>query len=148
MSLTTRDIGGRRFRDIFDPLEDLFRTPFTSIFPSQLIGSGVTPTSRMDILERRDHYEVTAELPGVRKEDVHVNLDGNRLFLQAEKREEQREESERMYFSERTYGSIRRTVEMPGGVDPNKVKAQFENGVLKVWIGKRETAEGQIVPIQ
>ncbi|PJF18670.1 Heat shock protein Hsp20 [Paramicrosporidium saccamoebae] len=108
-------------------------------------------TSRMDILDRPDHYKVSVELPGVSRDDIRVHLDGNRLYLEAHKSEEHTGEGERVYLSERSYGAIRRTVEMPGSVDPTKVKAEFDNGLLKVYVGKKESLgelQGQMIPIQ
>lgn len=146
MALTTT----RGFRDIFDPFEEMFRTflPFSTSASLANRPSSIPP-SRMDIIDKRDHYEVSVELPGVNKEDIQVHIDGGRLFLQASKSEEHREDNDRMYFSERSYGAIRRTVEMPGPVDSQNIQARFDNGVLKILIGKRDTAiQGQIIPVQ
>lgn len=151
MSLT---LSSRRGGDFFDPWDELFSSVFS--FPTTRLRNtvpaattGLSTASHMDIIEKPDHYQVNVELPGVRKEDIHVELDGNRLFVTATKTEEKREETERTYWSERVYGTIRRTVEMPGGVDSNKLLARYESGVLAVMIGKREEGTSkQMVPVQ
>lgn len=144
----------RRFRDFYDPFDEIFQS--LSTFPaastalrSALPAPSLTTASHMDIIDKHDHFQVNIEMPGVRKEDIHVELDGNRLFVNATKTEERREEGERTYWSERVYGSVRRTVELPGSVDPNKLLAKYENGVLRVMVGKREEGtQKQMVVVQ
>lgn len=105
--------------------------------------------ARMDIADKKDHYEVQVELPGVRKEDISVHIDGNRLYVQASKEEARQEERGRVFLNERHFGSIRRSVEMPSTVDSEKVKANIEHGVLNIWIGKKaDTEPGRQVPIE
>ncbi len=105
-------------------------------------------SARMDVVDKSDHYVIFVELPGVSKDDIQVHIDGGRLFIQAKKNEEALEENDRMYLSERSYGRIRRTIEMPGSVDAAKIEATCDNGVLKVLVGKQKSAcSGKSVPI-
>lgn len=155
MALTT-DVG-RRFREVFEPFEDVFHTSVLSPLTSPLAAAAMPfsgrnswmTAARMDVIDKSNHYLVYVELPGVSKDDIQVHIDGGRLFIQAKKNEEALEENDRMYLSERSYGRIRRTIEMPGSVDPSKIEASCDNGVLKVLVGKQKSAySGKIVPVQ
>jgi HSP20 family protein len=137
-------LNSRRFGGMLDPFEEMFR----SVVPRGATQATALPTARMDVIDKADHYEVLMEMPGIRKEDIQVHMDGNRLYIQASKQEEVREETDRVYWTERSFGSIRRTVEMPGTVDPSKIFATSENGLLKIQIGKKEAESGKMVPIQ
>lgn len=136
----------RRFRDFFDPLEDMFLqslTPFPSSTTGGRPGNTLTSASHMEIIDKPDHYQVNIELPGCRRQDISVEMEGNRLFVNASKQEEHRAEGDRTYWSERVYGSVRRTVELPSGIDPSKMMAKYEEGVLKVMLGKRPEASSR-----
>lgn len=146
MALTTR------FRGYADPFDDLIRSfnaiTSPSLLPSAMSSSSML-TSRMDITDKKEHYAVRIELPGVHREDIKVQLDGNRLYVEAHKQEEKHGEDERMFYNERAYGTVRRTVEIPGSVDPNKIEAQFQDGVLYIDIGKHQGQEAQhLVPVK
>jgi HSP20 family protein len=94
----------------------------------------------IDMSETDKAYKVTAELPGMDADNVEVDFDDGLLRISGEKRDE-REESDRGYsFSERTYGSFERIVELPAAVQAEKIKAKFKNGVLTVTVPKDEKA--------
>jgi HSP20 family protein len=92
----------------------------------------------IDMSETDKAYKVTAELPGMDPENVDVTFDDGVLRIAGEKRE-QREENEKGYrFSERTYGSFERLLELPSVAQGDKIKAKFKNGVLTVTVPKDE----------
>ncbi len=92
---------------------------------------------RVDIRENDDHYEITAELPGVKKEDVNITLDDGVLTLQAETKQEDKEEKEgKVIRQERRYGSYSRSFNLGGSVREEDISAEFDNGVLKVTAPK------------
>lgn len=94
---------------------------------------------RLDVVERDAAVEVTAELPGVAKDDIQVHLDENRLFIKAKREEtKKREESDRYHYSERHYGSMERIITLPPNIDPDQVKSSFDNGVLHLQFAKKE----------
>jgi len=94
----------------------------------------------IDMSETDKSYKVTAELPGMDPENVDVTFDDGVLRIAGEKRE-QREENEKGYrFSERTYGSFERLLELPSAAQGDKIKAKFKNGVLTVTVPKDEKA--------
>ncbi len=98
-----------------------------------------TPT--VDLYEEKDDIVVKAELPGLEKEDIEVNLSDNRLTIRGEKKQEEEVKRENYYRSERSYGSFSRTLELPREVQTDKVKAAFKNGILEIRLPKTEEAK-------
>ena len=111
-----------------------------SAFPEQ--GSVITSTlfAPTDVSEDASALQVTMELPGVRPEDVRLSLENNILTIRGEKRQELDENNERVHRFERVYGVFERTFALPNSVDPDRIEARFENGVLVVRIPKAERA--------
>ena len=99
--------------------------------------SGFNP--RVDVEEANGEVRVTAELPGLEQKDFELSLaDDETLVLKGEKREER--EDENRGWRERTYGRFERAISLPSEVDPEKVSAQFKNGVLTVRLPKSDKA--------
>jgi HSP20 family protein len=122
----------------FDPLDDLFRGFF--VRPVDLNGPGqqVPPSIKMDVKEQGDDYLVHAELPGVRKEDIHVIVDGNQVSISAEvKQEKEVKEGERVLRSERYFGKVSRSFQLGQEIDDAKASAKFNEGVLELTLPKR-----------
>lgn len=102
----------------------------------------------VDIAETREALTLKAELPGIEPKDLQLTLDGNLLALHGEKRQAMAQKDERLYRSERHYGSFARTLRLPANVDTSKVTAEFKNGVLTVVLPKTAEARGRAIPIQ
>ena len=86
---------------------------------------------RVDIREKDDHYEITAELPGVSKDDIHVHLHDGILTLEAETRQESKEEKEgKVIRQERRYGRFMRSFNLGDNVEESDISANFSDGVL------------------
>ena len=96
---------------------------------------------RVDMSETGSEVRVTAELPGLDDKDIQVNLVGNTLSIKGEKKKEKEEEKGDYWHTERSYGCFERTMELPEGLDTDKVKATFKKGVLKVTIPKEPGAQ-------
>ena len=103
------------------------------------LGSSVTPA--IDIVEKEKAFEVTVELPGLDAKNVDIQLSDNVLTIKGEKQEEKEEKTKDRYVSERRYGSFRRSLEVPGSVDVDKIEANFKNGVLTVTMPKSPEAQ-------
>jgi len=97
-------------------------------------------TPPVDFVERDNEYEVTAELPGLDPQNVEVKIANGALVIQGEKKMEREENKEGMFFSERRYGSFKRSFRLPENVDVDKVAAHFEKGVLEVTLPKSTQA--------
>ena len=100
---------------------------------------------RADIRDEKDAVVVTAELPGVAKDDISVELQNGVLSLSAEKKSERKEDGNGFYRSERVYGNFKRSFRVPEAVDSEKISAEYANGVLTLTLPKRpEAAPKQI----
>lgn len=95
----------------------------------------------VDFVEKDGEYEISAELPGLDEKSVDVKLSNGVLTISGEKKEEKEEKKEGYYFSERRYGSFRRSFRVPDGVDADKIAAVFEKGVLKISLPKTSGAK-------
>jgi HSP20 family protein len=93
---------------------------------------------KMDILEKDNIIEVTAELPGLEEKDVEIDFADNVLTLRGEKKFEKEEKDKNYRLLERSYGSFSRAIELPPGTDPANITANIDKGVLKVTIKKPE----------
>jgi HSP20 family protein len=89
-----------------------------------------TPAVEVKIKEGK--FVVTAELPGIVKEDLKVHVHGDKLFIEGERKQEREEQREGFYHSERSYGKFYRSIALPQGAKPEEITARFNNGVLEV----------------
>ena len=94
-----------------------------------------------DIAETEKAYEITAEEPGMSESDVEVVASNGGLTIKGEKKEEKEEKKKDYYLSERRYGSFERRMQIPEGVDVDKIEASFKNGVLTVTLPKTTQAQ-------
>ena len=99
----------------------------------------VTPA--VDIVEKDKAFEVTAELPGLDTKNIDLQLSDGMLTIKGEKQEEKEEKTKDRYVSERRYGVFRRSLQVPGSVDAEKIEASFKNGVLTVTLPKSADAQ-------
>ena len=123
----------------FDPFNDLVDDLFK--------GFDVRPP--VDVAEANGAYVVSADLPGVRKEDIQVSIDGADVTLTAEvKREKETGKDERVLHSERVYGKVSRAFTLPQEIDEAKAEAKFRDGVLELKLPKKAAAARKQVTIQ
>lgn len=94
----------------------------------------------VDIVEKEDAFEITAELPGMDEKNIEVKLNNGNLTIKGEKKDEREEKKKDYYLSERHYGSFQRTFALPDGVDPEKIEAHFAKGVLTLKLPKKPEA--------
>jgi HSP20 family protein len=119
-----------------DPLDDLFRGFF--VRPVDFNGSQQqAPSIKMDVKEQGDSYQVHAELPGVKKEDIHVVVDGNMVSISEVKQEQEVKEGDRILRSERYYGKVSRSFQLEQDLDDSTASARFTDGVLELTLPKR-----------
>lgn len=89
---------------------------------------------RIDLEQRDDALVLHADLPGVKQDDIQLNLENDILTVSGERKEERKEKKGRTYHSERSYGAFSRSIRLPEGVDADQVKASFKDGVLDVEV--------------
>lgn len=132
----------------FDPLDDLFRGFF--VRPVDFNGTQQqAPSIKMDVKEQGDNYLVHAELPGVKKEDIHVVVDGNQVSISAEvKQEKEIKEGERVLRSERYFGKVSRSFQLGQEIDDGKAVAKFNEGVLELTLPKRAASPNKRLTVE
>jgi HSP20 family protein len=131
----------RRMREMMsmDPFAEM-----SSVFPTT--GRQFMPD--MEVRETKDSYLICADLPGLREEDLQVDVSGNRLTISGKREEEQRDENERYWAYERSYGSFTRSFVLPEGVSPDHIDARLDSGVLEVRIPKAKGEEAKRIPVK
>lgn len=144
-------------RDIvsYDPFDALFslREDFDRMFKDFFTGyTGPALSSRvfpaMDIKETDEDFVIHAEVPGMDKKDINLSIKKDELVIEGDKKEEEKKEGESFLRVERSYGSFRRSVRLPSEIDQSKVKAKYENGVLKIFLPKSEKAKPKEIEIK
>ena len=133
------------FEEMERRFEDLFRRPFSLMEPSwwpRLRMPEMEEVSpKVDIFEEGDNFVVKAEIPGLKKEEIEVNLTGDMITISGEKKKEEKVEKKDYYRLERSYGSFTRSFRLPKEVQTDKAKATFKDGVLEVKVPKTEEAK-------
>ena len=135
----------------FDPLNELVDDLFKGFFvrPVAFEGRGEAPRMKVDVAEKNGAYAISAELPGVKKEDIQVTIDGAQVTLAAEmKREKEVQQDERVLHTERSYGKVTRSFSLPQEVDEAKAEARFRDGVLELTLPKKAAASRKQISIQ
>lgn len=135
----------------FDPFNDLVDSLFDGFLvrPMATEGREAVLRAKVDVAEKNGAYLVSAELPGVKKEDIQVSIDGAQVTLTAEvKREREASDDERVLHVERTYGKVTRSFTLPQELDESKVEAKFRDGVLELTLPKKAAAARKQVTIQ
>lgn len=132
-------------RSLFD---DFFRDVAPGYFVKPLHGDPLPAQIKVDIREDGGAYTVLAEIPGVGKDDIHVGVDGAVVTISAEvKQQDQQTKDEKVLRTERYYGSVSRSFQLPQDVDASACKAKYENGVLTLSLPKRQQASAKRVTI-
>lgn len=121
------DLMSKRFSDIMDDFfNDVVSTRRDTFMPG------------IDISETDDQFHITAELPGMKKEDIDINLENRRLTISGERKFENEEKGKTYHRVETSYGSFNRSFQLPDNVDENSISATYENGLLNITIDKDE----------
>ena len=131
--------------------DDFFKDIAPGFYVRPLHGDGVpTPSQiKVDVKETDGGYTVQAEVPGVPKEDIHVSIDGNVVSLRAEVRQhDQKKDGEKLLRSERYYGAVARSFQLPVEVDAAQARARYDNGVLVLTLPKKHGNKTQRLAIE
>ena len=137
----------RELEDVSERLNRMIRRPATQTSGKETMTvADWTPT--VDISETDGEYQIKAEIPDVRKEDVKVKLEDGVLTIQGERKQEKEEKGKRYHRVERSYGSFVRSFSLPDLVDEEKVKAEFRDGVLNLHLPKSEKAKPRAIEVK
>lgn len=132
----------RQVDRLFDEFDRPWHLPFSrhGLETAPIWQGGPSRMPAVDVVEKENSFEITAELPGLDEKDVEVKLVGNSLVIKGEKRQEHKEEKDGYHLSERSFGSFQRSFALPDGVDREQIEAKFGKGVLRVSLPKHPGA--------
>lgn len=138
----------RELEEVSDRLNRMFARPATRATNGKetMIVADWTPS--VDISETDGEYQIKAEIPDVKKEDVKVTLEDGVLTIQGERKHEKEEKGKKYHRIERSYGSFVRTFSLPDVIDEEKVKAEFKEGVLNLSLPKSEKAKPKAIDVK
>ncbi|MBD3246064.1 MAG: Hsp20 family protein [Candidatus Omnitrophica bacterium] len=137
-----------RSKEVWDPFRDLsqIQDEMNKLFdfslgrwPEKLAAESLW-TPAIEVKDNKDAFEVKAELPGMKKEDIQVSVHGDQLVIEGEKKEEKDTKEKGFVRSERYYGKVYRAVPLPAEINAEKVKASYKDGVLHLNLPKKEEA--------
>jgi len=121
------DLASKRFSDIMDEFfNDVVSARRDNFVPS------------IDISETEDQFLISAELPGMKKEDININLENGRLSINGERSFESEQNGKKYHRIETKYGSFNRSFQLPDNVDEGSINAKYEDGLLNITIDKDE----------
>ena len=133
-------------KSVNDEISSILNRNFDSLFPEYINEEDVSEKFAMpvELHEHEKEYCVNAELPGVSKENLDIDIDKNHITINAKKEEEKEENDKHYKKSEFRYGEFSRTVYFPNEIDTDKTSAKFENGILKIKAPKKEQEKEHI----
>jgi HSP20 family protein len=105
-------------------------------------------TPKVDVVETENEFEVTVDLPGMKREDVHVEVKDGDLWISGTRAEEKEEKGKTYHRVERRYGEFRRVFPLPTTVDGDKMVAKYDNGVLRITAPKMEEAKPKRIEVK
>ena len=131
----------------YDPFDELFRGFF--VRPVDFGQGREAPEVRVDVKENDKAYQVRAELPGVNKEDIHVDIDGAVVAITAERKQEKEvKEGERVLRTERYFGKVSRSFQLAQEIDESQTVAKYNDGVLELTLPKKAAVQARRITIQ
>jgi HSP20 family protein len=145
--MATQLMRGTLFDDFFRDLPGLH----PSYFIKPLKGDPLPASGqiRIDVKESDDAYTVHAELPGMSKEEINVSVDANVVTLRAEvKQESKASDEEKVLRTERFYGAVARSFQLPQDIDQSKAKAKYDQGVLTLTLPKKQISGSQRLTVE
>ena len=137
------------FRDMVtlrEKMNRMFEDVFSGRSENKELTAG-TWAPAVDIFETENELVMTAEIPGIEEKDVEIKIEDNTLSIRGERKFEKETKEENYHRLERSYGSFYRAFTLPSSVDPERIQAEQENGVLKISMPKRQELKPRKVRI-
>jgi HSP20 family protein len=136
----------------YDPFGDVFDDLLKGFFVRPMAYEGQTPAAariKIDVSEKNGAFLVHAEIPGVKKEDIQVSIEGDQVSISAEARAEKEvKDDERVLHRERYYGKVARAFRLGTEIDQSAANAKYADGVLELTLPKKAEAAGRQLAIQ
>ena len=144
MKFLVRKTPDNFIRTVNDEISSLLNRHFDSYFPEASYWEDAdTLTMPVEITDKGEEYDIRAELPGVKKEDLDIDIEENYLKINAKKHEEKDEKGKNYKRSEFSYGEFSRVVQLPEEIDVEKTEAKLDSGVLKIMAPKMSKEKPQ-----
>lgn len=137
--------GYGRLSTLRDEIDRLFQAPLDELTRASQLLSGWTPS--LDVYQEKDNLVVKAELPGMKREDIEVSLHDGSLSISGERKAQEKYHDAEVYRAERFVGRFQRTVSLPVPVAPDKIKAQYKDGILTVTLPKTEESKPRQIAV-
>jgi len=133
----------------YNPFEDFFKDFGKGFWIKPVAFPGETELSmKIDVNEDDKAFTIKADIPGVKKEDIQVDVDEDQISLRAEvKREKEEKKGEKVVYSERSYGMVSRSFTLPTEVDAQGAKAEYKDGVLNLMLPKKANGSGKRIAV-
>jgi len=135
-----------RWQSPWDPFFE-FQREVNRLFDQNRSRRGPGTFSALNMHECPDRYEITAELPGMKHDQIELSISGDQLSLRLERRRPQGTAENRFRRQERVFGSWHRSIALPGQVDRSRVEAHFRHGVLTIAVPKAKETQPRQIPV-
>ncbi|MCE5394385.1 MAG: Hsp20/alpha crystallin family protein [Acidithiobacillus sp.] len=136
---------------VLDPMEQIFDAVLPGFFRPLQGGGAAAPRpniAHLDVIDRDNEIVVKAEIAGVDKDKLDIQVHGNQVYISGTKEEEQSKEEGKYIYRERRYGNFARTIQLPVDVDASQSKASYKDGVLELILPKAESAKRRRIAVE
>lgn len=133
--------------DLHKRMDEIFGE-FFGPTPAAMAATEAVWSPLVDVHETKEGFKLQVELFGVKQEDIQLTIEGNSLILKGERKRENEVKEDNYHRIERSYGTFQRSIVLPSGVDPNRVKATYRDGVLQIQLPKKEEAKPKEIKVE
>jgi HSP20 family protein len=143
-----RSLARARRWDPFEMMQELMGAdPFRELSRG-IVGESTGFLPSFEVKETKDSFIFKADLPGIKEDDLEISLSGNMLTISGQRQEEKKDEGDRYYAYERSYGSFTRSFTLPDGADPEHVQAELKDGVLTLVVPKKPEVQPKRIAVK
>lgn len=138
------------YKPVNDPLTQIhseINRTFERFFENPIWNESMPKMPAINMKDEGNQYLIEAEMPGLKDEEVEIEVHGGQLTIKGERKQEEKKQGEQMYIEERSYGSFYRTVTLPQNANPDRITADYENGLLLITVPKDPEKEPKKIKI-
>jgi HSP20 family protein len=148
MNNLTRWEPARETMTLREAMDHLFDDAFTRPFSVMRNGGSTWSTPAIDMYQTNNEVVVKAALPGIKADEVQINVTGDVLTLRGETKQEEEKKDKAWHIREQRWGAFERSVQLPSGVVADKAKADFDNGILTITLPKLEAVKPKTITVK
>jgi len=146
---TSRPTAPTATPDLFRAFRDLMRwDPFREVAPLAVTDHMTELDAPFEVKETKEGYVFKADVPGIKENDMSINLTDSRLTVSGKREEEKKQESDTYFSMERSYGTFVRSFTLPEGIDADKVSANLKDGVLTISVPKKPGTQPKQISVK